>query len=94
MTTHELKTHPVPFQRVDEGLKTYEVRKADRDFQVGDILHLREWDPDRMVRHRSCYTGNGLYVRVVYITMPGQWGLPADLCVMGIVIAPEEPHAD
>lgn len=95
---HELKTWPEPFARIDAGVKTYEVRKSDRDFQVGDTLRLREWDPkpgpSRLVTPASGppprgYTGNELYVRVVHITMPGQWGLPADVCVMGIELIKE-----
>lgn len=96
---HELKTWPEPFARIDAGVKTYEVRRSDRDFQVGDTLCLREWDPrpgpSRLVgRQRQegvprGYTGNELYVRVVHITMPGQWGLPADVCVMGIELIKE-----
>jgi hypothetical protein len=45
VTTHELKTWPPYFQAVKTNRKTFEVRRNDRDFKVGDLLHLREYDP-------------------------------------------------
>lgn len=50
---HELKTHPEYFQLVKQGLKNWELRKNDRNFQIGDWLTLREYDPET-----STYTGN------------------------------------
>jgi len=44
MSTHVLKTRTPWFERVIAGEKTAEVRRHDRDFQVGDVLHLVEVD--------------------------------------------------
>jgi ASC-1-like (ASCH) protein len=41
---HELKTLPKYFKAVREGRKTFEVRKDDRGFQVGDTLVLGKWN--------------------------------------------------
>jgi site-specific DNA-cytosine methylase len=45
--THELKTWPSYFEAILRGEKRHECRLNDRDFAVGDVLVLREWDPSR-----------------------------------------------
>lgn len=42
---HKLKTWPVFFEMVRIGRKRFEVRWNDRDFKVGDLLVLQEFDP-------------------------------------------------
>jgi hypothetical protein len=37
---HELKTWPKIFEQMKSGLKTFDFRKNDRGFQVGDFLLL------------------------------------------------------
>lgn len=58
--THELKIHPAYFKAVRSGKKTFEVRYNDRNYKVGDVLKLREWDGEK-------YTGRVLDVYVDYI---------------------------
>ena len=85
MATHELKTWPEMFQAVLAGIKTHEIRKNDRPYAVGDVLHLQEFDPTPC---RNCsvgmYTGATLDAEVTFITAGGEWGIPDDLCVMSI----------
>jgi len=40
MTTHRLKLHEDYFEAVKHGIKTFEIRKNDRNFKVGDVLDL------------------------------------------------------
>ena len=42
---HELKIWPEFYERVRDGEKTFEVRTNDRNFQCGDFVVLKEWDP-------------------------------------------------
>jgi hypothetical protein len=73
---HELKTWPEYWQDVFDNLKNFEVRFNDRDFKVGDLLFLREWDPKtetytgRVTRRNVIYTlDNPQYVKEGYIIM-------------------------
>lgn len=76
-TTHELKTWPIPFWDVVSGAKTFEVRKNDRDFKVGDYLVLKEYDPDTQK-----YTGDRVVVQIDYsIILPE----PEGFIGMGII---------
>lgn len=43
---HELKTWPRYFDAVKRGDKSFEVRRDDRGYAVGDTLVLREFEPD------------------------------------------------
>lgn len=57
---HGLKQLPEYFKAVKNGTKTFEVRKNDRNYQVGDLLALNEYDGEK-------YTGRHCIVRVLYI---------------------------
>ncbi len=95
MRKHELKTWPSFFEALYRGEKTFEVRKNDRDFAVGDVLYLREWDPGKETPRgleEWCYSGRTLLFEVTYILHGGRFGIEASVCVMGLrKIAPEKP---
>jgi hypothetical protein len=78
MTTHDLKTWPGPFQAVRDRVKRFEFRSNDRDYQEGDTLRLREWDPAT-----ARYTGRVEEHIVTYALGEG-FGIPEGYCVMSI----------
>lgn len=59
---HDLKTWPVFFESVATCEKTFEIRKGDRCYNVGDTLFLREFDPEK-----QNYTGRQVLRVVTYI---------------------------
>ena len=73
---HQLKTWPEFFRHIQSGNKTFEIRVNDRDFQVGDILHLQEWDPEIRT-----YTGKMVSRRITYMT---NWFQPNGYVVMAL----------
>jgi len=79
MTTHELKSWPQTFWDVATRKKTFELRRRDRNFAVGDTLHLREWDPTTQV-----YSGRETFKRITFILAGGQFGVDPAYCVLGI----------
>jgi len=65
--THTLKCWPEYFAAVKNGTKTFEIRRDDRGFKVGDILVLQEWESPADGR-ASKYLGTKVRVEVTYIT--------------------------
>lgn len=43
---HSIKIWPQYYHRVADGTKTYEVRKNDRKYQMGDEVVLNYYDPE------------------------------------------------
>ncbi len=59
---HILKTWPEYFQAVKGGIKRFEFRKDDRNYQEGDTLELHEYD-----HSTDSYSGDSVRVEVLYI---------------------------
>ena len=74
---HELKCWLEYFQDIVDGNKPFEIRTNDRDYQGGDLLHLREWDPKT-----EKYTGRWISVRVNRVYELPMFG---NLCAMSIL---------
>ena len=59
---HKIKIDPKYFDDVAKRRKTFEVRKNDRAYKVGDLLVINEYD-----REIEKYTGRYIRVLATYI---------------------------
>ena len=76
MKIHDLKCLPEFFRATLAGDKHFEVRRNDRDYQVGDRLRLMEWEPEG-------YTNCIALARVTYVLDDPRFVLPGYV-VLGI----------
>lgn len=83
MTTHRLKTWPRYYDAIAAGIKTFEVRVNDRDFQPGDRVTLARYDPD------SCtFDGSEMTFDVPYVMHGGGLGVKPGYAVLSLVPVP------
>lgn len=83
MKIHELKIQPHYFEKVVSREKTFELRKNDRDFQVGDVLVLKEWEYELLEKNdfgeerwgNPHYTGREIKKKITYVYNGGPNGL-------------------
>lgn len=75
---HQLKILPKWFEDVAAGKKNFEIRYNDRNFKIGDILILEEYEDGK-------YTGRRVKRKVNYILYgDGTLGLSKDYCILGL----------
>ncbi len=78
---HDLKTWKPYFQHELSGWKKFEYRKNDRDFKLGDVLTLLEYD-----QTAEKPTGRKIVAHVEYIVYGPDFGIPEGYCIMGIKV--------
>lgn len=84
MMHHEVKSWVHLFKPILDGRKTYDLRKNDRNYRVGDTVRLMEYDPEA-----GRFTGMGCLVEVTYITNDvtpcavSSAVLPHEYCILG-----------
>lgn len=83
--THELKLSTVYFYHVCTGIKNFELRKADRDYQINDIVIFREV----LVDNYTGRTSPPFYISYILDNVP-QFGLSEDYCILGLSKKPVE----
>lgn len=74
---HDLKILPLFYEDVIQHRKTFEVRKNDRPYAVGDFLILREFTPEKG------YSGRAVQVPVIYMLNDLRY-CKRDFVIMGI----------
>lgn len=57
----EKQCWPGYFQDILDGRKNFDIRLANLDYKEGDVLLLREWDPNT-----GEYTGREIEKKIVY----------------------------
>ncbi len=89
---HKLKCVPFYYQLIVDGVKPFEVRNNDRDFQVGDTILLQEYLPNQI--GEGVYTGREIELLITYILDPKEgpamafYGLEEGFVAMAIRILP------
>jgi Domain of unknown function (DUF3850) len=84
MRVHELRIWPEFFAEVLDGRRSYEYRKDDRNFRVGDILHLQEFSPPVAGAISGQYTDRVIRAAVISICADRRIGIPEPYVILGI----------
>ena len=82
---HELKILEIYFVAVISGLKNFEIRKNDRNFHVGDVLVLKEYNSES-----NRYSGRKVIKQVKYIFNGPGYGIEDGYCVLALGELAEE----
>ena len=77
--THYVKTIQPYYNDSKRGIKLFEVRKNDRDYQVGDFFVQEEFNTET-----QDLTGDNFKSKIIYLLRGGQFGIADDYCVLGI----------
>lgn len=84
MKLHELKIKHEYLVEVARGVKTFELRKNDRDYQVGDLIHFIDIKQD-IKGDCDIYIDEDTLYKIIYILKDvAEYGLDKDYCILGI----------
>lgn len=80
MKVHELDCISDVFQDIYNGVRSFDIRDDDRDYEIGDSLHLKEYN----IKTQS-HSGRWISKRVTYIQNISVPYGTYDLVVMAII---------
>jgi hypothetical protein len=78
---HEIRIASIYYDDVITGKKTFELRKNDRGYKVGQLLSMNEFTEGR-------YTGRTVEAEITYM-LEGFTGLQEGYCILGIKVRQE-----
>lgn len=91
MTQHELKVNERFFDAINNNIKTFEIRKFDRDYKVGDTIRMVCVNDDREIVTVPNYKEGKesvplrVYAVITYILTHEDFSvIPDGYCVMAI----------
>ena len=82
MKLHELKIKREYYEAILFGKKTFELRKNDRDYQAGDLIHFVNLDGTIYIEE-TCEEKNVYQITYILKDVP-EYGLDKNYCILGI----------
>lgn len=91
MKIHKLKIKEEYYKAIVDGNKTFELRKNDRDYQVGDLIQFtddlfnQEKTTDKFMAEKYYPQPSETLFKITYILegVP-EYGLDTEYCILGI----------
>ena len=80
MKIHELKIKENYYNDIKKGIKTFELRRNDRDFQVGDMILFKVVDDNENIIKED----NEYHLITYVLKDVEEYGLDKDYCILGI----------
>ena len=79
MKNHQIKTHSEYFQQVWDRKKLFEIRKDDRNYEVGDTLTLLDYNPET-----NTYNRRTISAEISYKLNGGNFGIENGFCALSM----------
>ncbi len=76
MKSHDKKVWLEYYVPLFQGIKKFELRKNDCDYQEGDLVTLRAWD-----NKKEQYMGSSFQIKIKYIIHGPKFGLKDGYCI-------------
>lgn len=84
MKIHELKIKQGYFEAIESGEKTFEIRKDDRDYEVGDLIAFKPI-PDYVPEGKKLLSFLRGYWTITYILRDcPEYGLMPGYCILAL----------